>query len=518
MSGDVPIDKLSPVHRVLALPELFRLICGILGNKAVKLICLSRDMFPGAASVIWEDVDIQHLLALIPGTKRINETPKRKLYPICVFDLPSEINLGRFELYAPFIKRLYTSGPCTVNFPLHWMQSKRGAVATPLLPNLLHLEIHHRTSIRREELEWSSMFIGPSLLRFETHATSFERRPQTEEEVVVELVTKMSEICLHLETLGVPCRKDLSLPIMNFHNLRIFSINECGINDELLHALSRLPCLEELSVFQEMLSQPKETYNEPIKLSDDSFPSLRRLFLNHISPFLVARFCTSTKLFRKLLSATIFFGLDDNVSIDSIQRLNTAVFSLGRNSPHITNLAISLQCWFVPSWSIIDSFKHMPLISLDLCLVPLESEYYILRPTQEELPPIGWHDFLAAVPLLEEFKLNAQTFKSTELVVFATMLPHLRLLELDGIESSGTEEMPSIVGWHPATQPITIRVGIFKIKASKSSSISNAARYFHHLWLNVTFKAGEGSAKAVGELNLAVGSLKTEELRVETNA
>ncbi|KAG8751892.1 hypothetical protein FRC12_012221 [Ceratobasidium sp. 428] len=519
MSG-APIDKLSPVRRVLAIPELFRLICGILGNKAVKLIYLSRDMFPGAASVIWQDVDIQHLLALIPGTKRTNETPDRKLYPICVFDLPSEINLQRFELYARFVRRLYTLGPCTINFPPHWMQSKQEIAAMPLLPNLLHLDIHHRTSIRREELEWSSMFIGPRLLRFETHGTSFERRPQTEEETIIGLVTKMSEVCSRLETLSVPCRKDLSLPILDFHNLRAFSINECGISDELLHTLSRLPYLEKLSVLQEMLDPPRETCKQPIELSDESFPSLRRLVLNYISPFLIARFCTSTKLFHKLVSASILFGFDNNnVSMDSVQRLNTAVFSLGRNSPHITNLAISLTCWFVPTWSIIDSFKHMPLISLDLCLVPLESEYYIVHQTEPDFPPIGWRDFLAAVPLLEELKLNAQTFKSSELPIFATLLPHLRLLKFDGIECSGTEEVLPIVGWRPATQPITIRVGVFSIKASRSSSTSNVARYFHYLWPNVTFKTGEGSAKAlVAKLNRAIKSLKAEEFRVEINA
>ncbi|KAG8744813.1 hypothetical protein FRC12_014728 [Ceratobasidium sp. 428] len=256
------------------------------------------------------------------------------------------------------------------------------------------------------------MFIGPSLLHFEAHRTYFEKWPQTEEKIIIELVTKMSEVCPHLETPNVPSREDLSLPILDFRNLRAFLINESGISDELLHALSRLPCLEKLSVLQEMLSLPRVTCKEPIELSDDSFPSLRRLILNHIDPFLIARLCTSTKLFHKLVDASIFFGFGGhNVSMDSVQRLNTAVFSLGRNSPHITNLAISLKCWFVPTWSIIDSFKHMPLISLDLYLVALDSERYSAPQTQEELPPIGWHDFLAAVPLLEEFKLNGQTFK-----------------------------------------------------------------------------------------------------------
>ncbi|KAG8699500.1 hypothetical protein FRC09_006585 [Ceratobasidium sp. 395] len=75
-----------------------------------------------------------------------------------------------------------------------------------------------------------------------------------------------------------------------------------------------------------------------------------------------------------------------------------------------------------------------------------------------ELSPIGWHDFLAAVPLLEEFKLSAQTFNLSELLVFATMLPHLRLLEFDGIECIGTEEVPPTIGWHPANQSVTIRI------------------------------------------------------------
>ncbi|KAG8741608.1 hypothetical protein FRC12_015611 [Ceratobasidium sp. 428] len=482
MSG-VPVDRPSPVHRVLACPELFRLICDAysLDYYPLHLIRLSRRIFPVAASVIWEDVGVQRLLALIPGTKRTEQTRDHVLGSICVFDFPStEINLERFELYAPFVRRLYTWDPCAINFPPHWMQPKQGSVAAPLLPNLLHLEIDYRAYFRREELGWSSMFIGPSLLRFEARRLSFDEQPQARDNIILELVTKMSEVCPRLETLSVPSRKDLSLPILDFHNLRDFSINEYGINDELIHALSRLPYLEELSVSGETVNQSQETNKEPIKLSDDSFPSLQRLFLNHISPFLITRFCTSTELFRKLTAASIFFGSfdKDNVSMDNLKCLNIAVFSLGRNSPHITDLAISFDGWFVPSWSIIDLFKHMPLRSLDLCLAPFDSEYTTAHQTEQELPPIGWHDFLAAVPLLEELKLNAQMFKLSGLPIFATTLPHLRLLEL-GIDLNGTEEVPTIVDWHPATRAITVRVNKYMISTIRvpfASIAANTAR------------------------------------------
>ncbi|KAG8680298.1 hypothetical protein FRC09_018345 [Ceratobasidium sp. 395] len=156
------------------------------------------------------------------------------------------------------------------------------------------------------------------------------------------------------------------------------------------------------------------------------------------------------------------------------------MFSLGRNSPHITNLTISLEGdSFLPSWPIIDSFKHMPLRYLDLHSVAFDWGEYTAHESGNEEPPVyhpptGWRDFLAAVPLLEEFILSYQTIDSSTLPIFATMLPHLRLLELDMIIFSGDEEVLSAVGWSPTTQLITLQIGVCEI--ARESGILNVAR------------------------------------------
>ncbi|KAG8792843.1 hypothetical protein FRC12_004714 [Ceratobasidium sp. 428] len=396
--------------------------------------------------------------------------------------MPAQISLERFNCYAPFVKQLSTSYPYAIKLPPQWEQSLLEVTAPPLLPNLSHLTITHTTPIRRENIEWATLFIGPSLLSFESHYRFSKSLDKTEEEVfTTELVAKMLQVCVRLERLCVHSRKDLLVPVSSLTYLRFFSVNECGATDELLHALGRLPSLEKLEIFSEWRS-PHDMHKEPVELSDNSFPSLRHLYLYQISPLCIARFCASSKLFRKLVNVSIFFDHSCIVrDMDNLERFNAAVFPLGHNSPHITKLRIQLWGWFAPSWSTIDSFKQMPLRHLDLYSVALGLEDYVIRLTVEDCPVyhplIGWSDFLSAVPLLEKLRLTDQTLGLSTLPAFASMLPHLRLLDLDKIEFSGAEEIPSIDGWHPATQFITSRTSVFRIPIGGKVTISDIARF-----------------------------------------
>ncbi|KAG8715958.1 hypothetical protein FRC09_016154 [Ceratobasidium sp. 395] len=527
-------NKLGVVHRVLGLPELIRLICEFLEKDAARLVCLSRSLFAGAAPVVWADVELRHLLGLVPETKqaRLGETEDNDWYVhyVSMFDfitpvshqpieyqrleMPAQINLERFDCYAPFVKQLSTSYPYAIKLPPQWEQSLLEVTAPPLLPNLSHLTITHTTPIRRENIEWATLFIGLSLLSFESHYRFSKSLHETEEEVfTTELVAKMLQVCVRLERLCVHSREDLLVPVSSLIHLRFFSVNECGATDELLHALGRLPSLEKLEIFSEWRS-PHDMHKEPVELSDDSFPSLRHLYLYQISPFCIARFCASSKLFRKLVNVSIFFDHSCIVrDMDNLERFTAVVFPLGHNSPHITKLRVQLWGWFTPSWSTIDSFKQMPLRHLDLYSVALGLEDYVVRLTVEDCPVyhplIGWRDFLAAIPLLEKFRLTDQTLGLSTLPAFASMLPHLRLLDLDKIEFSGAEETPSIDGWHPATQFITIRTSVFKIPVSGKVTISDIARYIHYLWPNAKFECRDKHAnEKMSGLNQEIRSLK----------
>ncbi|KAG8751891.1 hypothetical protein FRC12_012220 [Ceratobasidium sp. 428] len=517
--ADPSPDKFDATHRVLGSPELFKLICECLGKDRAKLTRVSRRMFAGAAPMVWATVEVLHLLRLIPGTNQssseVNEHTEQ--YRI---EMPARVNLGRFELYAPFVKRLKASSIYIIEFSPQWEQSRRESAATPLLPNLLHIKIAHISPIRREIMEWAALFVGPSLLSFELYCTQFELWRQTrEEEVVSELVAKMSEVCTHLEKLKVCSRKDLLLPISGLNHLRSFSTNELAINDELLHALGLLPRLEELSLLREVFS-PFGKRRGPIELPDNSFPSLRHLNLSFISPFIIARFCNSPKLFRKLEKVSIQFGANCNDVMGNLERLTTAVLPLGRNSPRVTDLTISPQGWFAPSWSIIELFKRMPLRCLNLTRVVFGPGDYVAHEGQEAPPvchpAIGWHDFLAAVPLLEEFRLFE--LESSTLPIFASMLLHLRRLAVHEIGFSGAEEIPrAVAGWHPATQSITIQATVYKIEVAGDSGISGVARYVHHLWPNVAFETGGRNREIAADLNRAIGLLKAEEFQVEND-
>ncbi|KAG8699499.1 hypothetical protein FRC09_006584 [Ceratobasidium sp. 395] len=515
-------NKFEATHRVLGSPELFKLICERLGKNCAKLTRVSRRMFAGAAPMAWAAIEVRHLLNLIPGLINRGLAPgvsaRTDVYSL---EIPAQTDLKRFGLYAPFVKRLNTSSIYAIKFSSQWEQSRRETAATPLLPNLLHIRITDSNPIKRENIEWATLFIGPSLLSFELFCTQYRISSQTkEEEITSELVARMSGVCTHLEKLRICSRKDIIMPISGLNYLRSFSINERGINGDLIDALGLLPRLEELSAFREYFG-PFGEKRHPIQLLDDSFPSLRYLALEDISPFIIAQFCNSPKLFRKLEKISIRFGDNCNEVMGNLERLTTVVLPLGRNSPRVTNLTISLQGWFAPSWSIIESFKRMPLRYLDLSEVVFGPEDYVAH-EGEGAPPvyhpaIGWHDFLAAVPLLEEFGLSK--LDSSTLPIFASMLPHLRRLELREIEFSGAEEVSSAVaGWHPATQSITVQATAYKIEVAGDSGISNVTRYVHHLWPNVVFETWGRNREIAADLNRAVGLLKAEEFQAETNA
>ncbi|KAG8744812.1 hypothetical protein FRC12_014727 [Ceratobasidium sp. 428] len=488
--ADPSPNKFHATHRVLGSPELFRLICERLGKKCAKLARVSRCMLAGAAPTVWATVEVRHLLGLIPGTNQsslgVDDDHNTNTYP---FEIPAQPDLKRFELYAPLVKRLNASYTYTIKISPQWEQSRRETAASPLLPNLLHIDIDHINPIKRKNIEWAALFIGPSLLSFELFCAQYELWSRTkEEEITSELVAKMSRVCTHLEKLRVCSRKDLLMPISSLNHLRSFSINENGINDDLLDTLGLLPRLEELCVFGEFFS-PFGKRRQPIELFDDSFPSLRYLVLEDISPFIIAQFCNSPKLFRKLEKISIRFGANCNDVMGNLERLTTVVLPLGRNSPRVTSLIISLQGWFAPSWSIIKSLKRMPLRCLDLTRVVFGPEDYVAHEGQEAPPvyhpAIGWHDFLAAVPLLEEFRLFE--LESSALPIFASMLLQLRRLAVHEIEFSWVEVPSAVAGWHPATQSIIIQATVYKIEVTGNSGISNVARSvmnLHHRHLS----------------------------------
>ncbi|KAG8737577.1 hypothetical protein FRC10_008056 [Ceratobasidium sp. 414] len=390
------------------------------------------------------------------------------------------MDLTRLELYASFVKRIRTSGQYTINFPDRWKESGQETRPKPLLPNLLHLVIHTRGPARYGEVGWSTVFLGPKLLSFEVFLREYDSKLPAEEDGCSRLVEKISEMCPSLEKLRIYSRNSL-IPLSSLNHLRSFTINEHGINNQVLQTLGRLPYLERLALFRDGLDQWAEN-EDPIELPDDSFPSLRDLSLNSISPFPLAQICTSPKLFRNLVIANISYGADSSLKFRSnLERLNIATCPLGHGSPYITCLAIYLNGWFAPSWSIIEAFKQMPLRRLNLYLVVFGSEGSVAS-LGEEVPPvyhptIGWRDFLSAVPLLEEFYLPRQTLEPNHLPIFASMLPRLRLLVLKAISFTGAERVPNTPGWRPTTQAITIQLNWSSMRLFRDvSDVSGVAR------------------------------------------
>ncbi|KAG9114673.1 hypothetical protein FRC07_007618, partial [Ceratobasidium sp. 392] len=335
-----------------------------------------------------------------------------------------------------------------------------------------------------------------------------------EEEIDCELVAKISESCPLLEILCISSLGDLLLPVSGLNHLRSLATNEHGVNHTVLQALGRLPHLEILELLWDQLDQSHDDI-APVDLSDDSFPSLRKLYLNCNSQLIVAKVCNTPLFFRNLHVASISFRIRDvdKPLISDLERQTYAVFSIGHNNLRITHLTINLHGWFAPSWSIVDLLKQMPLRYLNLSAVVFgpadhESKWY-LEPPPVCHPSVGWHDLPAAMPLLEELHLGNRSFHAKNLPVFASMLPHLRELQFYRICLVGDEKVSSLIGRHPVTQAIVIQSDWHTENAYGSTASSSIARYVYDLWPNATFK-DVFSPDTANQLNKAIEMLRLQ--------
>ncbi|KAG8704026.1 hypothetical protein FRC09_003823, partial [Ceratobasidium sp. 395] len=108
----------------------------------------------------------------------------------------------------------------------------------------------------------------------------------------------------------------------------------------------------------------------PLAVSDDSFPSLRYLYLYGLDESTMSRVCKVPPLFRHLVKTTIIFdsqNFDENM--EDNERSDVAVTCLGQNSPQVEELTIlpmGNNGLFFISRPTLDKFKRMPLRYLRL--------------------------------------------------------------------------------------------------------------------------------------------------------
>ncbi|KAG8796178.1 hypothetical protein FRC12_003769 [Ceratobasidium sp. 428] len=205
-------------------------------------------------------------------------------------------------------------------------------------------------------------------------------------------------------------------------SLRHLSGSLAWIDDEPLLVLGQLPYLETITVS----SADEVSMALEFKLPEDSFPSLRGLFLHKMNPFFAMPILGLTPLLRGLTSLDlhIVMGLLDEEGVDSDSWL-ADFFPCLANAPRVENLKIYLEGQtkhepiepFEIDEDALDTMSQLPLQYLQLRDLVLGSE------TLQNM------DLDVAWPSLTHLEIPAQSVSLTGLAKFVA-IPSLQHLEL----------------------------------------------------------------------------------------
>ncbi|KAG8737572.1 hypothetical protein FRC10_008051 [Ceratobasidium sp. 414] len=504
----------------LEIPELVHIVCGFLGEQdRVGLLYLSRCTYTAVLPIVWEKVDFKLALCLIPRMKVRRGQPDR-LRSGYVFDFPNTTDLTRFNIHSRFIRTLRTSGPYIINFPGGWPSSDSETSSQPLLPNLERLVVNTFGTAEEDHVKWVPRLLHPGLLGFEMLSLDlsnaegqYEEHSWLDQDTSFDLIDQISRTCPRIEALHIfprglaQSRADSCVAaydnISKLQHLRSFTFSGTVVHEKLLQVLGQLPRLETLTLcadWAEIWEYDQSSLNVP----DDSFVSLRHLYLYGLDESAMSRVCKASPLFRNLVTAVIIFDdqdFDENMS-DTIRSV-VAVMSLDRNSPHLQNLTIHPRGNsrpFITSWPVINAFKHMPLRRLNLGGTYFDSGTSSEEDerdeededkggenedrdasTQSHPTEPKWEHLLSAVPQLEEFYIEQQQLLPGQLALFASHLPILRLLVFGHVRLED-EKLPfSNICVGTATQPVTLRAhSYFGSQQLPDEAISTAARCVVH--------------------------------------
>ncbi|KAJ1301127.1 hypothetical protein OPQ81_003539 [Rhizoctonia solani] len=167
----------SPAHfepaslKVFGIPELAISICAATqkrDNASLMRVC--RQLFYCILPFVWEEVDEANaLVSLIPGGGIV--TYDYELLQYVVMKLPNSLELSRFNIYAPHVKRLTPSALCVDEYD-GWEEFLSCTRSTHLLPNLETLYLPAIESMQHTDkygnievdvVNWITVFLSASL-------------------------------------------------------------------------------------------------------------------------------------------------------------------------------------------------------------------------------------------------------------------------------------------------------------------------------------------------------------------
>ncbi|CUA71937.1 hypothetical protein RSOLAG22IIIB_09950 [Rhizoctonia solani] len=171
MSSPAPTEPAA--LKVFGIPELAHLICAITRkHDNANLMQACRKLFRSILPFVWEQVDGPNaLMSMIPGGGVVYHESESGLSPYIVMQLPGSLELSRFNIYAPHVKRLMLSH-IYVDVYDEWRRFHSCTQSVDLLPNLEAIyfppphpskSISNDNQVETDAVNWAIAFLSTSL-------------------------------------------------------------------------------------------------------------------------------------------------------------------------------------------------------------------------------------------------------------------------------------------------------------------------------------------------------------------
>ncbi|KAG9086341.1 hypothetical protein FS749_003698 [Ceratobasidium sp. UAMH 11750] len=315
--------------RVFEVTELLSLICSFARTSdCARLSRTCKTVFKVSAAFVWNHVDGgQHLLSLLGGTRIIDvvKTPGLRKIAIGIAS-SSSVDFSRFDIYAPYVRRLNVYGPGPVGNYYQvdgWDHLIVRAQQKPLLPNLLSINLQSLCDGHGpDQLVWIKTFISPSLIHIQATPHSVCSPPCISPLMADVILDAVAERCSRLFRLSLLPSRTLKYEENNllgylrkrpyYESLRALSTlveltcTTMMFEKDSLCVLGSLPQLHRLVV----LTSGTSVVLRPPELPSKSFPALQQLHIKGLSPYEVIAILGIPTLMSGLTHLELKFKLD----------------------------------------------------------------------------------------------------------------------------------------------------------------------------------------------------------------
>ncbi|KAG8699945.1 hypothetical protein FRC12_022667 [Ceratobasidium sp. 428] len=378
--------------RVFEVPELLSLICSFASTSDCVLLSRTcKTVFKVSTAFVWSNVDGgQFLLSLLGGTRIVDvqNTPGLKKIVIGIAS-SSHVDFSRFEIYAPYVRRLSVYGPGPVGHYYQvdgWEHLILRAQQRPLLPNLLSIILQSSCDGHgSDQLLWIKTFISPSLINIQATPHSVSSPPCVTSLMADVIMDSIAERCPRLFRLSIfPSRgpKQEENNLLGYLRRRPYRESlralpmlmelTCSVTmlEDSFSVISSMPQLRRLIV----LTSGTGIVLRPPILPRNSFPALHQLHLKGLSPYEVIAILDVPPLMSQLTHLELKFKLYQlDEDEDREEWIASDMFSLLKFSPNLQSLDLDLdptmnldQGYDIGHQDIMDTFSRLPLVNVTL--------------------------------------------------------------------------------------------------------------------------------------------------------